>query len=208
MDSLPEDFQGEHLNTGGEPQYPVAMSPESVHGTRQAKLSMRTVLRNRMWQIQMLIYRPFLAAVCDHENTIPPQALINGALKCLTYSTSFLLEQPKDVVRHYGSWLLARNAWTAGLSCVAALNEPHLHRYIGKAGFATGERVPSTHDEPASAAPGIIAEHAFPYDQEEVISAVERACYILQQWGPESRSLAGCEWVLRLTMKDSIRAGS
>lgn len=99
-------------------------------------MGMRTVLRNRMCQVHMLIFRPFVAAALaqsiargqtgprQERRTALPPALLQGALEALGYATSFLLEQPPAVSRHYGSRLLAPNTWAAGLLCVAAAHLP------------------------------------------------------------------------------------
>ncbi|KAL2067682.1 hypothetical protein VTL71DRAFT_15778 [Oculimacula yallundae] len=193
MDSLPDDFQSEHTESDTGPFLDMVMSPNSIHGTRRAKLGMRTVLRNRMWQLQMLIYRPFLASVGDYEGATPPEAILKGGAKCLTYAVTFLTEQPPAVVRHYGSWLLARNAWTAGLSCIAALNEPFMRKYTS--GTESGG-ISMFEDCHLSATPTSGTGNQGIPDDSDLLEAVRRACSILRQWSYESQSLATCEWIL------------
>ncbi|KAH7018585.1 uncharacterized protein B0I36DRAFT_40951 [Microdochium trichocladiopsis] len=183
MNSLPDDFQHDpdpeedELATpsvvGGASSSHIfpARSAASPATTVAAQLGMRKILRNRMWQLQTLIYKPFLAAAAASTESSSSSswsgetraaaatvtrsgqpttslhtegplsslpALQQGAVKCLIYATSFLLEQPPLVERHYGGWLLARNAWAVALGCLAALQEPTLQALVLGARSNTG----------------------------------------------------------------------
>lgn len=84
-------------------------------------------LKNRLFQCRMAAFKPFLKAVVqlnslshDFEGN-SDHILLQGAIKCVMISFEFLQAQGPPR-RHYGTWLLGRNMWSASLILVIAMS--------------------------------------------------------------------------------------
>ncbi|PVH98506.1 hypothetical protein DM02DRAFT_45887 [Periconia macrospinosa] len=152
-----------------------------------AKDGMRKILLNRKTQLHMLVFRPFLEFFAGKqlEVLILPASqrehLLFGAQKCITYTLRFLQRQPRLAERHYGSWLLARNVWSGGLTLVAACNTPTVLKHLSS--------VPTAMEVNASS-------ESYQLSYSNMMSTGELACSLLRQWEHESPSLSHCATIL------------
>lgn len=194
--SLPVNFQ------------PIASPTLSQRSLEQEPIStdtveMRTALRNRMRQLQMLIYRPYVALLAqEDESTLTPSdlpILLRGSFKCLGFTVEFLRGQPEQVERHYGGWLLSRNIWSASLILTVACNVPAILENLNlDIGSSTQH---ASHDLVSTPGTDICRIFTIP----EAILTAERACLTISKWSCENENLAICAKILASLLAETRR---
>lgn len=177
MESLPAD-----LDTSRVPGSLRSATEAGGHIPGTTKRLTQHVLRNRQIQLLMLIFRPYMAAVAtlstdtqEAATASVPIELLDGARFHATHAAQYIEKQPKQLERHYGAWLLARNIWTSALSLLATLNTPILIRHI------------EYKDKDLS-----IDGQAPEQFRARALRAATKAHELIQQWRHESKGLAFC----------------
>ncbi|KAH7369202.1 hypothetical protein B0T11DRAFT_71532 [Plectosphaerella cucumerina] len=185
--SLPAEFKANHAWSPASAISPTT-SVESVHQ------AMSKYLWNRQCQIRLIVFRPFVAVLAQHQSDVIPsrilRVLLDGARKYLAFSVEFFNSQSPHPERHYGTWLLCRNLWTTALTLLAACNTPVLFRHMSTANNSDGSGSPESPMSTFNPASDGAAEPMCSYS--DALSAVGVARTIMGFWVQENPSLAAC----------------
>lgn len=185
--SLPSEFKATQYWSPASATTPTT-SVETVHQ------AMSKYLWNRQCQIRLILFRPFVAVLAQHQSDIVPSrilhVLLKGARKYLAFSVEFFNSQSPNPERHYGTWLLCRNLWTTALTVLAACNTPVLFRQMSTANNEDGSGSPespaSAHHTASDGAPEPMCSYS------DALSAVGVARSIMGFWVQENPSVAAC----------------
>lgn len=164
-------------------------------------------LRNRRYQLLMLLYRPFLSAVVQNpselerllqSDTPKSDIILRGVSRCIVFSLTFLQAQAGEPHRHYGSWLLARNIWSATLTMIAAVSTPVLCHALDNLRDSYGAVATSTWGQSHPLVAADLPGDAF--DLASVLTVCKCAITSLEYWRFESPSLSEAACLLYLIM--------
>ncbi|CAG7557406.1 unnamed protein product [Fusarium equiseti] len=203
MSSLPADLRAS--------SQPFETSPATAYNLEQSiKQRMRKVLVDRQGQLLMLVFRPFLAALAESDESVTTsESLLKGAARYVHYAMKFLIQQNEQPVRHYGCWLLARNIWSTALSLIAACHIPAVVVRIDTGEMASPNTDSVMLDSPMSHGSFGASVSGGPFRQ-KALEACQDAHQLLRLWDGESPSLSFCSdqlWALIVDAQWHVSGG-